>query len=98
MSYAELLAADRRLVILRILADSTGFCCNEHLLISLLETQGHVVSHDALRTELAWLDEQRLVSTQEVGGLNIATLTQRGADVSSGRSRAPGVKRPAPGG
>jgi len=97
MSYAALLAADRRLVILRILADSAGFCCNEHLLISLLEALGHVVSHDALRSELAWLEEQLLVSSQEVGGVSIARLTQRGADVACGRARVPGVKRPEPG-
>lgn len=97
MSYAELLNANRRLVILRILADSTDFSCNEHLLVSLMQELRLTISHVGLRTELAWLEEQRLVTSQEVGGVNIATLTERGGDVAAGRERVPGVKRPEPG-
>lgn len=97
MKYPELVAADRRLVILHILNESAGYTCNEHLLISLLESFGHSPSHDALRTELAWLEEQGLVSVRDVAGVSIATLTTRGADVAAGRAHVPGVKRPAPG-
>lgn len=96
MSYPDLVAADRRLVILRVLADSIGYTCNEHLLGSLLESFGHAVSRDALRTELAWLAEQGLVTTREVAGVTIAKLAPRGADVAAGSAHVPGVKRPAP--
>jgi len=96
MKYPELIAADRRLVILRILAESSGYTCNEFLLISLLESFGHVLSHDALRTDLAWLAEQSLVTTQIVAEVTITKLTQRGADVAAGRAHVPGVKRPEP--
>lgn len=96
MSYADLVAADRRLVILRILAESIGYTCNEHLIASLLESFGHVLSRDALRTELAWLEEQRLLTVQDVAGVTIAKLTARGADVAADRAWVPGVKRPVP--
>jgi len=96
MKYPELVAADRRLILLHILAQSAGYTCNEFLLISLAESFGHVLSHDALRTDLAWLAEQGLVTTQIVAEVTIAKLTQRGADVAAGRAHVPGVKRPEP--
>ncbi len=46
--------------------------------------------------QLAWLAEQGLVENDDMGGLVVATLTQRGADVAQGRVTVPGVKRPTP--
>lgn len=95
-SFENHLAADRRLVILRLLADSTGYAANEFILQAILADLAHDVSSDKLRAELAWLHEQGLLTTGSVGGVTIATLTERGLDVARGRARVPGVKRPQP--
>lgn len=96
MSYAELIAADIRLVILRALAEDTGYSHNESVLQSVLEVFGHSISRDRIRTELNWLAEQGLVTLRDAAGYLVATLTGRGADVAAGRVTVPGVKRPRP--
>lgn len=97
MNYAEIIEADRRLAILKLLQDSAGYACNEHLLATLLGSFGHAISVDRLRTDLAWLAEQGLIAVRDVGGVEIATIVQRGLDVAQGIAHVPGVKRPAPG-
>lgn len=96
LSFEAHLAADRRLVILRLLADSSGYAANEFIVQAILSDLGHEVGGDKLRTELAWLAEQGLLSTAMVGGVQIATLSARGLDVARGRALVPGVKRPQP--
>jgi Fe2+ or Zn2+ uptake regulation protein len=96
-SFAELIAADMRLVVLRCLAEDPGYDLNESMLQSMLEAMAHNVSRDRVRTELAWLAEQGLVTVNTVMNIVVATLTARGADVAAGRSIVPGVKRPRPG-
>lgn len=88
------LAEDRRLVILRVLLESAGFTANEFILQRMLETFGHVVTLDRVRTDVAWLGEQELVTYELVAGMQIAKLTGRGEDVAQGRAVQPGVKRP----
>jgi DNA-binding transcriptional ArsR family regulator len=95
--YADHIDADRRLSILLLLAESTGYEANEELLRKLLgEVFAHTVSIDRLRIDLDWLGEQGLVRSREAGGLRIATLTARGGDVSAGRANVTGVQRPRP--
>ncbi|KAB7624337.1 ArsR family transcriptional regulator [Alkalilimnicola sp. S0819] len=96
MSYQQLLQEDRRLVILRLLAESQGYTANIYLLSAALPGFGHAISHDGLRAELAWLDEQALISVSKVSDVEVAKLTPRGNDVAHGRARCPGVKRPEP--
>lgn len=97
-SFAEHLAADRRLVVLRLLEQSPDYRGNAFLLQRALDGFGHAVGMDRLETDLAWLAEQGLARLDKVGGVSIATLTQRGADLAHGRVTVPGVARPAPGG
>lgn len=94
--FATHLAEDRRLVILRVLLESAGFTSNEYMLHSMVERLGHVVSSDRIRTDVAWLQEQGLVSVDTVADVRIAKLLARGEDVATGRSEVPGVKRPSP--
>ena len=94
--FSRLLEEDRRLVILRLLAEAPDYRGNSYLLQSALDGFGHAVGLDRLVQDLAWLDEQGLVRIESVGAVTIATLTARGNDVATGRSRVPGVKRPAP--
>ena len=55
------LTEDRRLVVLRVLAESSGYTANEFILQQMLEQFGHVVSIDRVRTDLAWLQEQQML-------------------------------------
>ena len=97
MSFADFQSADRRLVLLRALEAAAQYRANAILLRRYCDTVGHVVSADAIETDLAWLKEQGLVTVEVVQGLTIATLTERGADVANGRATQPGVARPQPG-
>ena len=49
MSYAKHLTKDRRLVMLRVLANSPGYSANEYTIEAVLEDLGHVISNDLLR-------------------------------------------------
>ncbi len=92
--FAERAAEDLRLVLLSLLAASRGWRANESLLKMACADRGHTISRDRLRTELAWLAEQGLAETDEIGGVMIAGLTERGADAASGAALIPGVRRP----
>ena len=96
MSYAKHLTKDRRLVMLRVLANSHGYSANEYTIEAVLEDLGHVISNDLLRGEIAWLAEQQLITTSQVGGVTIAKITQRGLDIARGKAMHPDVQRPRP--
>ena len=95
--FSELQQSDRRLVILRVLAESAGYCSNEHLVRSVVGNLGHAVGAERLRADLVDLQEMGLLTTDGVAGVTIATLTEKGLDVASGTLTVPGVKRPMPG-
>jgi hypothetical protein len=98
MNFAEYQAADRRLVLLKALEAASQYKANSFLLRSFCDTMGHVVSADTIATDLAWLAEQSLVTVDRQQTITVATLTQRGLDVASGRAKVPGVQAPQPGG
>lgn len=97
MSFQKLLTEDRRLVVLRFLAEDPGYRLNTAVLRTALDAYGHSVSRDQVDTDCAWLAEQGLVELEQVGPVQVACLTGRGLDVAQGRAVAPGVKRPGPG-
>ncbi|MCY1306801.1 hypothetical protein D9M70_566830 [compost metagenome] len=94
--YADFLSQDRRLVILRILVEMPGYRANSSVLHTVLQDWGHEPTRDQVKSELRWLEEQRLVTLDEVsdGAVLLAKITERGADVAAGRARVDGVKRP----
>lgn len=92
----QLFIEDRRLVILRFLAEDKGYSLNTSVLQDALCAMGHNVSRDEVETLAAWLDEQGLVELEKVGRVTVLKLTSRGADVAAGRAVVPGVKRPMP--
>jgi len=101
MNPADFIQTDRRLVILRLLAEAAGYALNSSVLRSVLDEEyAHKVSRDVVETELAWLEEQGLVRAERLAAqsktITIATLTERGLDVQAGRATVPGVKRPSP--
>ena len=91
----DLLDQDQRLVLLRSLLDC-GDSANESILQTCLQTYGHKVSRDTVRTQIAWLREQGLVTLSDVSGCYVAEITGRGDEVASGLATIPGVKKPRP--
>jgi hypothetical protein len=98
-SFAEVLAADRRLVILRILVEEApGYTANVSILHGAMGTVGHRCTRDQVEGDAAWLAEAGLVTLEHLAiGVTTVTASQRGVDVATGRTVHPGVKRPAPG-
>lgn len=97
MSYRDHLASHLRLTILRILAEAPSCKANSSILTDAADALGVPATRDQVRAEIAWLEEQRLVtSEQSLPGLVVATVTERGLDVAAGRATVPGVQRPTP--
>ena len=92
--YATYLAEDRRLVILRVLADMPTYRTNSYLLCTLLGKYGHAPADHQVKDDLAWLQDLQLITVEVVESVHIATLTTRGADAAAGRIVVPGIKRP----
>jgi DNA-binding PadR family transcriptional regulator len=100
MSLADIMRADRRLVILRILAEAPQYELNDSVVATGLASMGHSVSRDLVATELDWLDEQGLVTIERVEAARktilVIQLTPRGHDVQAGRTIVTGVAKPSP--
>lgn len=97
MNYSPHFVRHLRLAILRLLSEAPGYSLNASITADALGSMGLSASRDQVRGEIAWLSEQGLVTGDELpGGLVVATLTERGADVASGRASVPGVQRPSP--
>lgn len=99
MSFIDAVTANIRLIILRELANTTGYASNDSVLKMVLAEWGQAVSRDRVRTELAWLADQKLVALIPLGesGAQRVTLTESGLDIASGVTTNPGVQRPGPG-
>ncbi|MFQ5774021.1 MAG: ArsR family transcriptional regulator [Kiloniellaceae bacterium] len=97
MDYAAHVREHIRITVLRLLANGGGgYAANESVLSDAVNRFGFNVGRDLVRTEIAWLAEQGLVTSEAVEGLLVATLTKRGLDVAVGRASVPGVRRPGP--
>lgn len=96
MNFADVLAEDRRLLILRLLSEVPGCQANETVLKQGLWSFGHQVSRDQVRGDIAWLAEQNLVRTEllhpQSGDLVLVHLLTAGEEVANGRHH-PGVAR-----
>lgn len=96
MSYHEHLRQERRLVILRLLAETPGYQANAAIIGGLLQRMGVPASRDQVHTELDWLAEQGLVTVEDLGAVRVAVVSARGVDVANGLAIVPGVHRPSP--
>lgn len=97
MQYTQHYAEHVRITILRLLADMPDYRLNSSLLCDGSDAMGLPVSRDVMRTQLAWLAEQQLITRVDLTDqLVIAKLTERGLEASRGRIRVPGVKPPSP--
>lgn len=96
MSFQSLRAAQIRRVVLDTLKQDPAYTVNEAILRAILKDFGFAVAQDLLRTELAWLAEQGLITTSDQGGIVVAKITNRGLDLANGCTVNPGVARPEP--
>ena len=94
--FQQIQAENRRCAFLRFLMEDVDYSLNTSLLQSALGAIGHGVSRDTVNADAVWLEEQGLVACEDLGGIIVVTLTQRGLDVAEGRAVVPGVKRPGP--
>jgi Fe2+ or Zn2+ uptake regulation protein len=96
-SYNDYLREERRLVILRLLHETSGYAANSSILAAGLAHIGVPASRDQVHGELDWLAEQGLLTQEDLGiGVRVATITARGGDVAQGLAIVSGVKRPSP--
>lgn len=96
MSLSAVASEHRRIAILRHLADCAEYVGNASILQDVANGLGIPTTRDQVIGELAWLKDQALVTVEDKTDFVIATLTQKGLDVASGRLTYPGVKRPRP--
>lgn len=88
------LTEDRRLVILRLLQQMPASRSNSSVITDSMNLWGHHLSRDYVRTQLRWLEEQELLSVEDLDGVLVVTLTERGHDVATGAAVVDGVKKP----
>jgi Fe2+ or Zn2+ uptake regulation protein len=96
MSLAELMAANLRCSLLRVLEQTPAYSANDSLLHDVVQEYALMVSRDQVRTNLFWLRDQGLVTVDEISGVLIVRITAAGLDVARGNRTVPGVKRPTP--
>jgi hypothetical protein len=98
MRLAEMMDEDRRLLILRALAQADAYTLGERLLHRVLNEVGvGVVAPDQVRGYLTWLHGQALVAIERLpqasGEMWLATATGTGLAVARGRAW-PGIAAP----
>jgi Fe2+ or Zn2+ uptake regulation protein len=94
--YADFLRRHRRIAILRTLSAAPGYVANESVLDDVLTAHGVTSTRDQIRTELAWLCELGFVTLEQPGGFMVATITQSGEEIATGRRVHPDVEKPSP--
>ncbi|KPF98818.1 hypothetical protein IP86_10860 [Rhodopseudomonas sp. AAP120] len=95
----EVFDKDRRLVLLRLLAEQDNYELSAPLLTKAAQELRHRVYPDVVEADIVLLDQHRLVKRSEIElsgrKMTIATLTKLGRDVANGRPH-PMVARPSP--
>lgn len=94
----DIFTKNRRLAILRFLAEDQDYSLNTSVLQSALTAIGHGVSRDVVEADASWLAEQGLATVERLEGMpvTVVRIRARGMDVASGVASHPGVDRPLP--
>ena len=96
-SITALMRADARLAILQALAEDPGYSLNHRILRSFVERFTAIsLSEDEVRGHIAWLEDQGALTAESVPPFTIAKLTDKGLELSRGRTSLDGVSRPSP--
>lgn len=93
-AFATHLDHDRRLVILRLLAEMPTIRVNSSVLAVALDRFGYASTHAQTKIDLGWLQEHALVRLEDLGPVLVAIATESGLEVASGRAMVKGVARP----
>ncbi len=96
-AFGMLLRAQRRRVLLGLLAEAPTYESSQYVLYHALEGTHLETSSSAIALELAWLAERGLATLDQLAGATVARVTQRGLDVAKGLILIDGVARPDPG-
>jgi hypothetical protein len=94
VSYADDLAADARLCMLKELASQIDGRLNEVGLMRMLDAFGIRRTREWVRTQLRQLDALGAVRVTEAGTVMVAALTKLGRDHVERRAVIDGVSRP----
>lgn len=86
-----------RLEILALLYVAAGYTANQETLLAALRVKGIYINRAQVRNELAWLGNVEAVTVRDSGGVDIATLSDTGAEHVEGSAVLPGVRKPRPG-
>ncbi len=95
-SYLTVVTEDRRLALLRVLAELPDYRAGDSVLCKALYQLGHTASRAQVLGDIQFLSELDLLDIESVAAVTVATLTQRGQDAAKGRATVPGVARPSP--
>ncbi|MCW8843358.1 MAG: hypothetical protein OQK00_08090 [Rhodobacteraceae bacterium] len=97
-SYSDTLRKHARIAILRILEGAPRYTSNASMMQTILPAVGISFTRAQIVTELAWLEEQGMVETEEHReGFVVATATVRGVEIAQGIATHPEIQRPRPG-
>jgi len=96
MTPQELLSANRRWTILKLMAGDFGHQVEIRMIQRGILTinPAHAVGVDQIRKDLRWLEAKFLIELVIEDELVFAKLLQRGADVAAGVTRIDGVDKP----
>jgi hypothetical protein len=97
MSYANHVAADARLIILRELAVQTDGRLNSTLLAAALDGFGHNRSREWLHTQINALQDIGAVQAVPAGSVLVVSITRIGLEHVHRRRQLDGVAIPTPG-
>lgn len=93
--YEALLAADRRLVVLRFLNKAVGHTANESVLETAVSGLGHLTKREDIRNDLEFLQSCGCVTIEWFEQkIMVAKLTRRGQYVVEGKEAIHGIKKP----
>jgi Fe2+ or Zn2+ uptake regulation protein len=96
MTYAEIVAAERRLRVLQFLVRLRGHATETEIYAALDRLRVDPrLTEDAVRADLRWLDKEGLIVMERVdAGLFAATITKLGKQAEAGKIDVEGVKAP----
>jgi len=95
MSYQDLIDADQRLVILKVLKADDDKRLNDRMIQKAAAYVGHDMETAKVRGHLEFLEVQQLVTLERLPeNLWIAQLKDNGLRVAEGRKTVPGVAEP----
>ena len=94
-SYPAMVRSHVRLSVLQILASDLGHSMNHEIMRDALEmATAHSLTEDEVKAHFAWLEDRRLITTEELERYRMAVLSDRGLKLVQGKERVEGVRLP----